>query len=565
MPASNPLTRHTDPHQRCTCGWRRFRDTKASSEEIVQRYVFFDEGDGEGFGAVPMGTYFGSGSGGLWGLFEGTRRSCTLTVRCESCTRVRSQRTISSATVFGGYRNGQDFYVVASDIADAGCFSMEFRQGSFVLSASPSLVSLSPRPLVIADPPIGDPVFSPPAGAETANTLLKVTIPSAPVDGSYDAVLVNRCCGYEQVLGTLTLEVDVLILNPTDADLNGAPELWLQQNWEVSPPAAQPYSGSAKGIALDKCDAVIEYDARFGVTPDDPTFGFTLGGSGSSAEYVLSPGGVLQINTVGGGVNTIWEKTLSLATGVDAIYSYAHYLIEDAPTAPAAGEGFNFEGAYSIAADNLYRGVRWAWQGEQIYATDLDAASHTVWPGALDYRSTHWQRTAMAAAPGLSNLYTWHNQEFDDGLTVGNVAGAPLADEMRARFGDFAGTGVAGYLRNFVVSAPRRFMRAWFRGYATVANPVVRLYVTSDLDGSGETLARFLVRYGNDDPYTIPPNTAGQSFSFTSRNSIFEIPVQLSGLTPNEPFYFTVERDFDHADDRTRATCWLMHATVRGS
>lgn len=566
MPVVDPLTGHTGPNQRCTCGWRRFREVRSSSIVTAQRYVFYEGTEPEGFGSAPFGTYFGAGdSGGLWGLFNGQLQTCSITVRCENCTRVRSQRTLSSSTIFGGYQIGPSFFVVAADITDAGCFQVEFRQGNIVLSASPTITGVIPAPLETTDTPIGTPSETLPAGAAAATTLLHVKIPAAPVEGDYDVVLVNRCCGSEQVLGTLTLEVDVLILNPGDADLNGAPDIWLQQPWEVNPPTAQPYTGAARGIPLDKCDGVIEYDARFGVVPDDVEFGFTVSGTGLASAYSLGPGGVLQINTPGGGATTIWEKSIALANPVDAVYSYAHYRMSASPGA-APGEGFNVQGDYSVVGDNDYRGTRWAWQGSTLRATDLDAATDAPWPGSLGYQELHWQRTAMAAYPTASRLFTWHNNDFANSLSVGDEAGAaPLADELRAQFGDYLGTGVVGQLRNLVVSAPRRFIRAWFRGYSTVTNPVVRLYVTSDLDGSGETLARFLIRYGGNTPYAIPTTEVSQSFNFSSRNTVFEVPIQLTGLTANAPFYFTVEREWDHADDRTRATVWLTQTTVRGA
>jgi hypothetical protein len=559
------LREHTDPYQKCTCGWRRFRGGSFSSSTAVTRWVFYDT-EAAGFGASEFGTYFGSGGAGAWGEFDATLRSCGKELRCENCRRLRLSRTLSNSAVIGAYIQGSTLYVVTGDVTSTGCLTVEFRGTEDTLVGYLKISTAPIAPLLISDPPITGPLPSPPAGASVANVLLATPLPSVAVSGDYEAVLVDRCCGYELSLGTFPLEVDVVVLNPGDADLSGAPEIWLQQNWLAGVPTAQPQSGSAKGIPLDKCDGVIEYDARFGVLPDDASFGFAHAGTGLSTDYALVPGGVMQAATAGGGADSYWTKTLALASSMDRLYAYAMYRVAAAAApGPDPDEGLTFLGRYSIAADNVWRGVRFLHQLGALQVAELDAATDVAWAEGV-HDSNGWNRTALANNPGESKALGWHNGFFAQGLTLGTDTAAPLSDELVAHFGDIAGEGLTADIRNFVVSAPGRFLRPWFRGYATKANPVLRLYVSSDLDGSAETLARFLVRYGSlTDPYGIPTGQASASLSLTARNQIFEVPINLSNLTPNQPFWFTVERDWAHADDRTRATVWLMQATVRGA
>ena len=97
------------------------------------------------------------------------------------------------------------------------------------------------------------------------------------------------------------------------------------------------------------------------------------------------------------------------------------------------------------------------------------------------------------------------------------------------------------------------------------SRPVLRLYLALDAGGSGENLARFKVRYGPAVSNQVPTLTADVSVNFTARNTLFEVALNLPNLTPNTPLWFTVERDWTHADNRTEATAWLTQATVRGA
>ena len=116
-------------------------------------------------------------------------------------------------------------------------------------------------------------------------------------------------------------------------------------------------------------------------------------------------------------------------------------------------------------------------------------------------------------------------------------------------------------VQNVWASTPGRFLRARFQSFAPGASPVLRLYLTSDLDSSA-TLARFKVKYGTD-PYILTGSTVSATASFTAKHQIFEVPLTLAGLAADAPFWFTVEREWDHADDQTRATVWLDYATIR--
>jgi hypothetical protein len=46
-------------------------------------------------------------------------------------------------------------------------------------------------------------------------------------------------------------------------------------------------------------------------------------------------------------------------------------------------------------------------------------------------------------------------------------------------------------------------------------------------------------------------------------NSIYEVVLDMPGLTANQPFWFSIERDWAHGDDKLAATVHLFQATVR--
>jgi hypothetical protein len=198
---------------------------------------------------------------------------------------------------------------------------------------------------------------------------------------------------------------------------------------------------------------------------------------------------------------------------------------------------------------------------------------NTLSSGLADRLPVSWTQLYSGDNIGLGKAF----YVLDDGLAVpvdtagfGTQPGGTVNPRLRAEFGNtqiLSGT-LVGHIRNFVVSCPGRFVRAFFRSYSAVVAPVLRLNFVSDQDGLSPK-ARILVRYGSlglgTDPYAMGTQSVAGTLSFDSRNIMFELPLTLTGLSAKSPFWFSVERDWEHADDLTRATIHLVNATVRST
>ena len=559
----NDPDRH-DPTRKCTCGFRRFRTKPIRTEEAVDRWVLFDDGAFAGMGSIPFGLPFGSGSAGEWGLFPGTRRSFSEQVVCENCTRIRSTKLKSAFAIFGSFVLGDTVCIIVSDVAEgvgAGCLELRFDGPGPVPNVSPSLS----YPIIpLAAPAPGGATFPSPPGPFAS--MLCATLPPAVVEGVYTIVFVDRCSGYEESLGTVTLESDVITLNPKDADLNGAPAAWVDRNLRAKQEVVQIGSGSIQGIPFDKCDEVVEYDARFGTLPDAQ--GFTLLGTLPSG---LLPGGVLQMTSAGGAVTGSWRKDITTSALLPGMSMYSRFQHRANIDPDAFGAGMNFLGGYAAGSAGPLSGGRMSYY-EAAIATMLDASAETTLAGPFGKELEGWREIALQGHDGddVSLVHGEHSlwETHPMFATFGTIVGpAPAVPMIRGEFGDMTGTGVDTLLRNFVVSGPGRFVRAWFNAFATVDDPIVRLNLVSDQKVGSFTTARFLVRYGSqaqgDDPYMIPASTAAVTVDFIVQNQIFVASFTMTGVTAGQPFWFTVERDHTHPDDQGEATAFLTSATVR--
>lgn len=512
-----------------------------------------------GLGTTPFGTYFGSGSSGTWGLFDGVYQAVSEDTVCESCQRVRATRTIGGITALGSYVSNGWFYVAAADVARlATCYEVRLEGPGGIYQVPLSFYPGAVPPIVAPTPPTT--ASSPPAAASTVDTLLRARLPEVSETGTYTATLVDRCCGCETTLATFELEAPPMIIVPQQADLGGFPTPWVRQ--QISAPT-QLAARSRFGVPLDYCEAVLEYDARLGTLPASQGWTHQTGGAGAPGDFQLVEGGALRVLGPGGGDDTYYENDATLSAAPGKVFAYADYLVDSTTLTPAAGEGLDFQGLYASSA-GAYSGVRWDARDTGLRVTALDGASDAAW-----LEGTHsprgWHTTGFEREGGTQQGV--HNTLFDEGLSFGTVAGPAPADEIRARFGDVAGQGLTAYIRNFVVSTPGRFCRAWFTGYSQVSAPRLRLYLVSDLPATAARTARVLVRYGpgTGAPYAMPTSTAEATVSLTAANTVYEVAIDLSGLTANNPFWFTVERDWSHGDDLLQATAWLYQATIRAS
>lgn len=554
-----------DPNMKCVCGFRRFRESVRVIDDDVEQWVRYDDGVYGGFGSTPFGTFFGSGPSGSWGLFELTVARTHKILACESCGRTRSDQIIGGNGVFGSYLLGDSIFVVISDASLLACLRVRFRNDEFdiTVDVSPTVYLGTPLPLAAPAPDVTAP--APPAGATIAG-LIRAVLPDVDEDAEFVVSLVDVCAGTETLLTTINLESAVQIHPSSEADLNGIPRFVADNGLRVLMPAAQTSSGGAKvGIPFDWCRTVIEYDARFGQLP--VAAGWTEFGGIPFDSATLEPGGTLLLQQ--GVTGAIYVQEITLPTAFTQLYMYSRFWVEASDTADP-NHGFSMMGDGAPGASGNYVGMRMRARPLTFATKTLTGVGENVFindmmPGYFEYL------TGMAPAATLGLLA--FPQLFggtNKASRWGNGDPGGVNPTVRAAFGDFEGSNLLVHVRNFVVSEPGRFMRSFFKSYAAAAAQTLRLYFTGDIDGVGGTSARIRVRYGTgalgSNPYALGSATIVDATAFfTTRNVVVEVPLSLTGLTAQQPFWFSVERLWDHADDNTQSTIHLIEATVRSS
>lgn len=547
---------------KCVCGFRKFRESLRSSTETVTRWMRVPASQ-DGFGSTPFGTLFGSGSvSGTWGGYDIAVSRTSRVVTCESCGRERSNTVVGGIGVFDTYVRSGALFLVVTDTDRLTCYRVRFSSafGDIDLSlvpysGEPSLPDLVPAR---TEPSL-------PAGALRAG-ILTVALPDAPHDGTYEVSLVDVCAGTTLSLTAIDLESTVQIHSPREADFNGIPRLVVEHGARAAMPAAQPSSGAAvRGIPFDYCRTVIEYDARFGQLP--AAAGWTLVGAAPLA-VAFDAGGTLLLQTVA--AESRYELEVELPTAADRVHMYSRYWVESSGSSPSTA-GLDLRGDSAPGSASDYFGVRMRARTASLATQTLTGA---VASSVLSSQPSMWTDFLASADSGSSEgLLVLPNS-----ITAPTVSsawgtdstGAPADPTLRASFGDVVGSNLVAHVRNVVVSEPGRFMRAFFNGYASLSTQVLRLYVVADIDGVGGDKARFKVRYGSgalgSDPFALgSASTASVTGTFTTRNTVMELSFSLSGLTAQAPFWFSVERDWAHADDLTESTLHLVSATVRPS
>lgn len=549
-PASAPSNRN----RRCVCGFDVFRQEIQRSTSTVNAWVQYEaSNEGSGLGSTPLGGHLGSsGSGGSgWGWLEGTLRIATSRVTCTSCGRVRQNAPLSSLAVYGTYVTGRTVYIVGSHgLRNATCYRLRITGPGGVYEA-PFGLGGSPQPLVLNTPPlVTQPTPTP--GEPRADTLLVAQLPDVSLPGTYTLELVDGCFGYTVSLGTLELEIEPMLLHPTDATLNGLPALRTLLRQHAS--AAAPGSGGRVAIPFDYCAGVLEYDARLGTLPDAQ--GWTHGGSGNPADFQLVNGRMLRLISA---TDTYYEKEVVLPASPSKSTTYGRVSAVDA-NAGSDGDGLVLDGRHAPNAA-AFRGSKFCLRDGESYLTDLGDTSEYATSDSVEEGFTDF----LIDTDANGSLALVNNTQAPRLLT-GSV-GTAAAHTLRAVFGDVGGTGVSSAdIQNFVVSTPGRFMRAKFDAYALVTNPVIRLYLYADTLPTVDNSARILVKYGNiSDANDLPTLAVSQTQVFATSNLIYEVPIQLTGLTADRPFTFTVERDWTHPEDTMQATMWMVYASIRSS
>ena len=142
----------------------------------------------------------------------------------------------------------------------------------------------------------------------------------------------------------------------------------------------------------------------------------------------------------------------------------------------------------------------------------------------------------------------------------------PERATLRAVFGFPRKTGrVAGRLRNFVVSSPGRYLRAWMRAEAPTAAPVLQLgFVTQERVTAG---VRFRVRYGHaqggrDGAARCASPRPRSSSTMSKRAARCGSRSRCTAARAATPLLLTLERDSLHPDDTLPTSIRLVSAAL---
>jgi len=521
--------------------------------------MLFDGGAGlGGLGATPFGTFFGAGIGGAWGLFSSTLKIAYLQISCEACGRIRSQTRLGGSAVFGVFLQENIVGIAVSDVLrPTSCYSLRVSgpDGTYELTLS---FGASPPPAIVAPaPPVVAP--TPPLGAPTVDTVLTCTLPEIQQAGLYTLTLVDACCGCESPLVQVFLEGTPMFLSPRDADLGGAPTRWLRGS-RLLPGAVQPAQSTRESIPFDKCTAVVEYDSRTGDMPE--LSGWVRAGTGPSTEWTLVPGGALRLSTAGGNSN-YYERTYPVASAPGQIYAYCSVLPELIGTG-ATGEGFELQALYGAAA-SPYDGVRVNIR-EVVYPTRLDGSSDaSIGLPTLP----EWVGAGGGDAAGSTEAFYERASLDDVGGALGGVYGpSPTVagvTSLYVFFGNSSGGIPVNASVRTVVAADGRFIRPLFSAFTQVSAPKLRLYLSAESGVSATKTARFRINYGpgTGGAYAPLTLTTQATINMTAANSVYELVFSLPGLVANQPFWFSVERNWQHPEDVLDSTVHLFYATVR--
>lgn len=535
---------------KCPCGYTRFGSRVTRFTEAVSRWMRTSAGAVPGAGVTPGGCAAGTSVAGGWGRFEVSLTYGMQQVYCESCKRTRRAKRVGGVAPLGSYELDGALWIIAADVVrPVTCFEAHFISPVGVVYVVPIQVVDGTPPEIVATPV--ETAATLPPGAVVASQLLSAGLPEVQDSGTYSVDLVDRCASTRIPITNLYLEANVQVLVPQLADIGGAPRLWLQDhNVNLAEPSQQA-GNAVPTIPFDKCTGVLEYDSRLGTLPNSQ--GWTLGGAGTINDYGIVDGRALRISTV---ATSHWTKALTLSTNPGRVHGYIHYR----RGVFGATRGLDLQALYATNGA-AWRGARVNARDAGVFKMELDAGASSAL--GIAGRPTGWESlggSQVTSGPGIA----WRDDYAEDATAVYGTVGTAGATEIRAIFGDTNGDSITGYIRRVIVSAPGRFIRAAFNAYADVASPVLRFGLSRVADADTQYSARFKVTYGqNADPYSVQPSTVSFTATLSAPNTRIEVSAALPGLSPQQPFWFTVERDWSHGDDLFDSTVHLHYVTVR--
>ncbi|BBA36206.1 hypothetical protein sS8_4276 [Methylocaldum marinum] len=361
-----------------------------------------------------------------------------------------------------------------------------------------------------------------------------------------------------------------VLIDPASLDINGAPAFWRGVDWRPDAfPVAEPEGESPVGIPFDKVRILLEYDARFGTLPAEQ--GWKPNAEEAAALFKLDGEGALRFE-IGNRPAFFTAQAGPEKEPPIQVHAYVGVFPEQISDLPEESlEGFE-QRVEANDPGKTFRGMRADW------GTSRDR-------NALHYLSLDGKKILGSPEPSEDRRRVWHElslqADYREGLTLlsldGETGQLKLSEfgrsrdsaehaGLRAVFGFRGKKGhIAGRLRNFVVSAPGRYIRAWMRAEAPAHAPVLRLgFVTRERVSGG---VRFRVRYGvakPDEPVLIPMRLAEATLELDDaepgREVRLEIP--LDAARAKDALVLTLERDSRHREDTLETGIRLVSAAL---
>jgi hypothetical protein len=344
-----------------------------------------------------------------------------------------------------------------------------------------------------------------------------------------------------------------------------APEFWRGIDWSIDDFPA-PRDEEVEGIPFDRVDMLLEYDARFGSVPTEQ--GWRPNGPNTVRLFTVDGEGALRYQITAPAFFTA-EAPLG-----DQPLVQAHCYFNVLPERISNALERNFSGFEQRFETNprreQVRGMRADWvrvgRREFHYVTlEADAVVRTP---QLDgpIRGVFHRGSLQADLRGNRALTS-----IDGAIDLlplkrfGGLKDSVKAPLLRASFGSRRDRSASsGRLRNFVVSAPGRFIRAWMRATPPMADPVLRLHFVVRRPVSGT--ARFRVRFGRapDDALTeIPPRIVDETLRLDGAGAA-HLDVPLRGVAVAERLVITLERNSMDPEDTIDVGIRLVRAELVG-
>ncbi|WP_372570736.1 hypothetical protein [Ruegeria jejuensis] len=370
----------------------------------------------------------------------------------------------------------------------------------------------------------------------------------------------------------------MIVLGPRDADLGGAPDYWREGFWRPDTLLRRPRICNFTSIPFDKCDRVMEYDARRAEAPSPEEQGWNFDGATPDIWRHDAENGVLEFRSEFQ-TPSIWRFDEDIETLPDRGAAYGLFLISE-PAAEDREPGLDFI-FRALPEEGRMRGMR-ACYSRLFHWRSLDSSEvrPLLRAAAEPEIEQVWHDFGMDAELTGAEIDLDDFDRDDGGKTIGSLDGIVTNEDRRiflyaredapplsAIFGFIEqGANMRGMIRNYVASFPGVFLRPAFRAFVPSERARLRLVFCrapgdDDRDGGAIIQVRFATPSSGLRDNTLPQNAADPvelRFDGVPPGSLVEVEIPLEGLRAGEPLHFTVERDWRRDEDNLRNTVHLL-------